>query len=53
MSHGGKYTKVEMDEKKSKKGTDDLELPFDEEFWSKVSVCFDYRRLQMCLKQIL
>ena len=49
MSHGGKYTTVEMDEKESKKRTDDLELPFDEDFWSKVSVCFD---LQLQLQYI-
>ena len=41
MSQEGKYTSVEMDEKKSNKGNNDLEQPFDEDFWLKVSVCID------------
>jgi hypothetical protein len=41
MSQEGKYTSVEMDEKKSDEGNNDLEQPFDEEFWLKVSVCID------------
>ena len=41
MSEGGKYTTVEMDEKKSNEGNNDLEQPFDENFWLKVSVLIE------------
>ena len=37
MSEEGKYTAVEMDEKRSNQGNSDLEQPFDENFWLEVS----------------
>lgn len=38
MSELTKYTTVEMDEKKSDESNNDLEEPFNEEFWQKVGI---------------
>ena len=38
MPEEAKYSTVEMDEKKANEGSNELERPFDEEFWLDVSV---------------
>ena len=37
MTTTGKYASVQMEEKKPTSPQDDLEEPFDEDFWLKVS----------------